>query len=302
MLGVLGDLVEDIVVWMHEPVQHASDTQVRIFKTRGGSGANVAAFAATRFPTRFFGCVGHDATGDAVVADLRSAGVDVREQRRGTTGTIVLLVDDTGERTMLPQRGASTLLEALSDDDLDGLELLHVPAYSFDGDDLRAQTLLTLRRARERGVLLSVDASSSAILRKFGTSSFLRLIANLRPAFLIANADEAQVLTGGTGSPRDLLRLIPETAIVVKAGSGATTVYRQGHDDLVVPVPPVADVKDSTGAGDAFAAGFLTTFLQTGALRESCVEGHALAAHVLQTAGAQMGNSYPEPFDTKENA
>lgn len=78
MLGVLGDLVEDIVVWLGEPVQDATDTEVSMHRTRGGSGANVAAFAASRYPTRFLGCVGLDAVGDSLIAQLDAEGVDVK--------------------------------------------------------------------------------------------------------------------------------------------------------------------------------------------------------------------------------
>lgn len=57
MLAVIGDVVQDIVVWCAQPKQDAIDTQCRIHMMRGGSAANVAAFAATRCTTRFIGCV-----------------------------------------------------------------------------------------------------------------------------------------------------------------------------------------------------------------------------------------------------
>src|SRR5690606_2710040 len=111
MLGVLGDLLEDIVVWLAEPLRTATDTDTTMHRTRGGSAANVAMFAAGQYPTRFLGCVGDAALGTALAADLEAHGVDVRLQRRGTTGAVIVLVDHTGERTMLPNQGASRLLE-----------------------------------------------------------------------------------------------------------------------------------------------------------------------------------------------
>ncbi|MFE7593279.1 carbohydrate kinase family protein, partial [Kitasatospora sp. NPDC057512] len=134
MLGVLGDLVEDIVVWADGPLRHGTDSGARVFRRRGGSAANVACFAAGQYPARFLGCVGEDAVGDGVVAELTGHGVDVRVSRRGRTGSVVVLIDQDGERTMLPDRGAATLLERVPDAWLAGLTHLHVPAYSFDGE------------------------------------------------------------------------------------------------------------------------------------------------------------------------
>ncbi len=51
MLGVIGDVVQDVVVWQLEEIRHATDTKSKIMMTRGGSAANVAAFAASRYPT-----------------------------------------------------------------------------------------------------------------------------------------------------------------------------------------------------------------------------------------------------------
>ena len=67
MLAVVGDLVEDIVVWVGEPVRAATDTAAQVFRSRGGSAANVAALSAGLVPTRFIGRVGPDAAGSSVV-------------------------------------------------------------------------------------------------------------------------------------------------------------------------------------------------------------------------------------------
>ncbi|MDE3131176.1 MAG: hypothetical protein KGL16_08465, partial [Acidobacteriota bacterium] len=101
MLGVVGDLVEDIVVWSPGAVRPATDNPSRITRTRGGSAANVAALAASiGTPARFIGRVGDDATGCQLVEQLSQCGVDVRAQRNGRTGAVVVLVDAAGERTM----------------------------------------------------------------------------------------------------------------------------------------------------------------------------------------------------------
>ncbi|QYH35163.1 carbohydrate kinase family protein [Salinibacterium sp. M195] len=290
MLGIIGDLVEDVVVWLAEPLRHGTDTEVQIFHTRGGSGANVASFAARLGPTRFIGCVGDDNLGTVLVQDLEAEGVDVRVQRKQKTGTIVILIDQDGERSMLPNRGAATLLQDVPDEWLDGLELLHVSAYSFNGAPVGPATIDVIRRAKQKGILTSIDVASTGMLSQYGEERFLDLMADLRPDFLIGNKSETAflglVVDGQLG--RQAARL-PDTIVVTKSGADPTTVHRAGDEPLVVPVPLVAEIRDLTGAGDAFAAGFLSAYLETRDLHTACVGGHSSAALVLASPGASVG-------------
>ncbi len=296
MLVVVGDLVEDIVVWLAEPLRHATDSAVEIFRTRGGSAANVAAFAGPIYPTRFVGCVGTDGTGRLLAAELTALGVDVRVQYAGTTGAIVILVEPDGERTMLPQRGAARLLADVPEEWLNGVSLLHVPAYGFDGGPLATTARDLVDRTRARGGLVSIDASSVGVIEGYGIASFVDLLADIAPDLLFANEAEALAL-GLTGGSPTMARLA-STIVVVKHGSEPTVVYAPGSDHLVVAVPPVTDVRDLTGAGDAFAAGFLTAYLADPDVAEACARGHALAAAVLASPGANRITEGPVPNPT----
>jgi len=291
VLGIIGDLVEDVIVWLAEPIRHGTDTDVEIFHTRGGSAANVASFAGHLGPTRFMGCVGEDSLGDSLVKNLADQGIDVVVQRRGTTGSIVILIDQDGERTMLPYRGAAKLLENVPDEWLDGLELLHVPGYTFDGDPVGNAVTDLIRRARERGILVSIDASSTGMLAHYGVEKFLDLMTDLRPDFIIGNQSESEFLgLAVKGEPGPNFSRLPGTIIVTKAGADPTVVLQGTEAKIIVPVPPVSEVRDLTGAGDAFAAGFLSTYLATRDLTDACVGGHSNAARVLSSPGASMAD------------
>lgn len=277
LLAAVGDLVEDVVVWLDGPLEHGTDTGCRVFRSPGGSAANVA--AAAEVPARFLGCVGDDPLGDALVAQLRDRGVEVHVQRRGRTGTVVVLVEPGGERTMAPDRAAAADLEPLPPGVLDGVAVLHVPAYGLIGGRTAGTVRDLVAVAARRGVAVSMDASSVAVLRQLGPAAYVALVEQVRPRLLFANAEEAQLLGLAQRPPTGV-------TVLVKDGPRPTTVLGPDGSATRVPVPAVAGVRDSTGAGDAFAAGYLSATL-AGEPAHACVaRGHRLAAAVLDRPGA----------------
>lgn len=278
-LTVIGDLVEDIVVWNPHPTQPGTDNASIIRRARGGSGANVAAVAARLCPTRFIGRVGADTTGDALIDDLRSLGVDVRAQRGGQTGTIVVLVDEAAERTMFPDRAAAAELDAITPNWLAGTRVLHVPAYGFETEVSAKAIRAAIGDVRSAGGAVTVDVSATALVRELGVDEFHRLIASLQPDVLFANAAEAALLGLSEVEPS-------HGAFVIKDGPRPVTVVEAGGHRTQVTPAPVSDVRDTTGAGDAFAAGFLASWMEGESIETACRRGNAVAAEVLTTLGA----------------
>jgi sugar/nucleoside kinase (ribokinase family) len=285
-LGVVGDLVEDIIVWTEGELRPATDNPSRITHTRGGSAANVAALAATTgTATRFIGRVGDDASGRELVDVLAARNVDVRVQRQGRTGTVVVLVDRTGERTMFPDRAAAAELSDVPTEWLESLTMLHATSYSFGAEPAASATVALLRAAAAAGITVSLDASSTGLLEDLGVASYVELVRLVQPSIFFANASEAALLALEQPPFSAMLR-------IVKDGAAPTTVIAADGARTIVPVHAVDGVRDATGAGDAFAAGFLAAQLTGRDVITAVEAGHALARAVLQSPGAALDSDH----------
>lgn len=279
MLCVIGDLVEDVIVRpVAAPPRPDTDNPASIERRRGGSAANVAAAAAAiGARVRFIGRVGDDACGDAVTAELAGGGVDVRVQRGGRTGTIVVVVEPGGVRTMFPDRGAAAELGPIDPGWAEGVTWLHVPAYTWCTPGMGEVTRAFCTSAQESGARLSIDVSSVATITAFGPARFTDQLQRLRPDVVLATRAEAALLT----SP------VPGL-LVVKDGPRAVTLRSPGGGTEEVPVVPVAEVVDPTGAGDAFAAAFVVATMTGAAPSDAARAGSTLASRVLARVGASV--------------
>ena len=279
VLVAVGDLVEDVVVWPESPTRYATDNPCVVRRSRGGSAANVAVFASALMPARFIGCLGADPVGEVLAGELTGHGVDVRVQRRGRTGTIVVLVDSAGERTMYPDRAAAADLNEVPEAWLESAAVLHVPSYCFAAEPARTSVLRLIKHAGQAGIPVSLDASSTGMIEEHGLARYLDLVESIRPSVFFANAREARLL--------DVVRpQFAKTMTVVKNGAGSTIVTPPGGVPSAVPVPEVLPARDSTGAGDAFAAGFLAARVHGADPVEAARAGHELARSVLFSPGA----------------
>jgi sugar/nucleoside kinase (ribokinase family) len=190
-----------------------------------------------------------------------------------------VLVDGNGERTMYPDRAAAAELTDVPGEWLAGAAFLHVPSYCFAAEPAATSVLRLIAGAGEAGVPVSLDASSTGMISEYGVDRYRDLVTAVRPAVLFANAAEAGLL--------DLARPeFAQTMTVVKNGARSATLTLPGDRAQAVPAPSAPPARDSTGAGDAFAAGFLAARMLGATPVEAVTAGHALARSVLFSPGA----------------
>ncbi|MEM8706149.1 MAG: PfkB family carbohydrate kinase [Actinomycetota bacterium] len=280
MLLTVGDLLEELLVQLRSAPVRGVDSSVRSARVRGGSAANVAAVdAETGGTPRFVGQVGDDALGYVLVDELRSRGVDTRVAHLGGTGVVITTVGQ-GSRTRLVDRGASRGPARLDPDLLDGVSQVYLAASAFTEDPLATAVDRFLAEVRERRVPLVLGGPTSADLDLLGAEPFHELVRTAQPDAVVLNRAEHQALGLHPREPFD-----GAGVTVITAGARPTLVLsRRGEADSV-PVPPIEKLRDRTGAGDGFLAGFLAS-RRTGADAVSASNaGHRVAARVLRNLG-----------------
>jgi ribokinase len=280
---VVGDVMVDVVTRLTAPVAPGSDAPARIAFEGGGQAANTAAWLAVAgVPVALVARVGAD------YDEPLARGLDARLARdpQLPTGTCVVLVAPGGERTMFPDPGANAALAPadLPDDLLVSGSHLHVAGYALLRDGSREAALSSISRARAAAMSVSFDPSSAALL----TGGLKRLGEGVD--LLLPNALEASSLTG-LEDPRAAALALAESfpeVVVTLAQDGA--LWTDGRQVVRVTAEP-AKVVDTTGAGDAFAAGFLAARLRGAGPEEALRTGCGLAARAIVTTGARPAES-----------
>lgn len=295
---VLGDVNVDIMgrvkAWP-EPGEDCLATKLEMHC--GGVGGNCAlGLARWGVPVRLLGCLGRDLFGDYVLKALDAGGVDVRGvQRTGAalTGMFYINVTPDGERTFFGGRGANGLLRvplpggALTR----GASAAHLAGHSFlnPGPEKAARQLLKAIHARGGWVSLDVGMEpSKAIPRKI-------LQMSSKVDILLLSLDEAAALTE-TRKPLEAfsrLRKAGAREVVLKLGKQGCIIAEDGTP-VVVPSFSVRTV-DSTGAGDAFLAGFLQARLRGWSAAEGALAANAAGALAASIVGA--GENLPGARD-----
>ena len=245
LVCALGDLTLDVTVRLSGPIAVGGDTDAEIRVSPGGQAANVAAWAAALGASaRFIGKHGTDDAGHLALAGLERAGVEVLGPAGGRNGVICSLVSPEGERSMAADRAAAAELrrEDVAPEWLEGCDHLFVSGYALPREPARSAAFRAVELARAVGAAVSVDLGTWSAIRDAGAESFRGLVAALAPDAVFANEDEERIL----GGP------LPEVIWILKRGARGCSFA--GDERAAIPVEQVVD---STGAGDALAAGWI---------------------------------------------
>jgi sugar/nucleoside kinase (ribokinase family) len=245
LVCTLGDATLDVSVRLRGPLAAGADTDAEIRLAAGGQAANVAAWAASLgADARFVGKRGSDRSGVFVAAELEARRVALVGPVAGRNAVVCVLVSPSGERSMAPDRGVAPELEAndVVPDWFDGCDHLFVSGYALFRDPVRTAARRAVALVRERGASVSVDLASWSGLQTAGAEEVRALLLELRPDVVFANEDEERAL----GGP------LADTVWILKRGARGCS-----FDGDERPIVPVERVVDSTGAGDALAAGWI---------------------------------------------
>ncbi len=239
----LGDLLLDVIVRLDAPLVPGDDQVAETRLGAGGQAANVAAWAASLgAEARFVGKRGDDAAGELAAHELRGLGVEIAGPVEGRNGVVVSIAA-AGDRTMASDRGASPTLRP---DELEAAwfecDAFHLSGYSLLREPIAFAALRAAELARRYGARVSVDLSSRTLF----DDRFRERLRELDPDVVFANERE-----------REELGELATTWVVKR---GAAGVLIDGEEFPAAATEAI----DTTGAGDAFAAGYLVGGVHVG--------------------------------------
>jgi len=286
---VIGDVMTDVIVIPEGPLVRGSDRRAAITQRPGGSGANQAVWLGSmETPVSFVARVGASDK-PHLEAYLRGFHVDPQLVADPTrpSGMLVTIVDPDGERSFLTDRGANV---ALSHSDmpvwlLDETRQVMISGYSLFAETPRLAVQWLAGEAMARGIPVAVDAASVGFVDEVGADRFLEWTAGFSTLF--ANADEALALSGETELAAQMRRLGANYGrVVIKLGAEGAAVGDATGVALQLPAPAV-EVIDTTGAGDAFAAAFVSAELAGGDISTCLKRGIEAGSRAVTQVGGQ---------------
>jgi sugar/nucleoside kinase (ribokinase family) len=247
LVVTLGDALLDVIVRLGEPLTSGADALAATRTAAGGQAANVAAWVvALGSQARTVSKRGDDLAGRVVTAELEGRGVEVAGPVAGRNGIVVSLVGVDGERTMASDRGVAP---ELAPADLEpawfACDCLHISGYALLATPIDGAALRAAELARGNGARVSVDLSAWTRIREHGPVRFREQLEELEADVIFANEAEWEIVGAAYG--------LAPTAVVKRGARGLLVL---GEERAELPARE-GEVVDATGAGDAFAAGFL---------------------------------------------
>ena len=278
----IGDTMMDVSVAINSEIEFAGDTRAKISSQGGGAAANVATWLAADNQDVFLNVrVGNDQPGDYLLRELAIHGVknSAKKLKGESTGVVVVLVDKNGERTMFPDSGANSGLSLKDLPELSQFSAAYFSGYALVNPNSRINALEILKNLNMPIVL---DPGTVGALRSLPLDEVRNWLGYA--SVLILNGDEAKFISGKSEIKEALnaLKKIVPTVVIKLGGDGAIAIADEICEVEIKREEPV----DTTGAGDAFAAGFMSSWFANHNLKDAINHGAALARKCIANVGA----------------
>ena len=292
-LLVIGDIMFDIVARIDGPPFAGSDHRAKISFLLGGSGANQSIWAShLGVPSKFCGCV-HADDYETIIDQFVEYGVNATLQQVAShSGRVVCIVSDDGERSFITDRGANDLLQLkfLSILLMNDVDHVHISGHLLYQEHIYHDIIDFIAKCKSKNIMISMDIGSASFVRDVGANRF-NVIAESCD-FLFANNDELKAISNDNiikneGQHQHSCHGI----IILKNGAdGACCV--DSYNNIIAESNGVeVSVVDSTGAGDAFFAGFISAYRKTKDMTIALTEGVKMGALCCTMVGARPGSA-----------
>jgi len=254
----IGEVNLDVVAIISSDINYGSDTAAKVSTHGGGAGGNVAAWLRIAgAQSHMLARIGKDAAGVAVRSEFDRLGVSYSEidVHGAPTGIVVVIVDKNGERSMFPDNGANSGLTLADLPDLTGFNAAYISGYALLDPKSRPGILQMIGKLKSSGLKIYFDPATVGGMSGVPIAEIRAWINQMH--CLLLNEQEALYLTASDNldfAIVDLLQICP--TVVVKRGSNGVTAANRGAEAISLPAIS-AQVIDTTGAGDSFAAGFI---------------------------------------------
>ena len=281
------DVVAQIPTSPHE-LHLGNDTRTIISTHGGGAAGNTASWLAVLGnDVTMVGRIGNDTAGSAITAEFDALGISygniVKEGLH--TGVVVCLVDPSGERTMLADNGANAGLEVSDLPALDAVDAIYLSGYAPLAPLSREGVLEMVRTINSRGIPIIFDPATVGGMQGVPVAEILSWCALMDT--VIMNEEEAIYLSGLSDleSALDFFVELTPRAIIKRGSAGAIGLERGGQ--IISVAAKTSAVVDTTGAGDAFAAGFIDAFTGRRDFSYAIERASAVAGHCVAIVGAR---------------
>ena len=278
----------DVTVLLNRPIVEGLESRAKISTQGGGAAANVASWLSfNKTPSYLVVRIGDDSAGQTLITELESYGVEhsSRVIPNMNTGVVIVIVGREGERTMFPDSGANSGLGLSDLPDLSQFSAVYLSAYSLINTQSRTGVLEMIDAIKAAGLRIILDPATVGVLIEVGVSAASEWLDFIDT--IILNEEESHFLTGKENPVEAAAKLLERVnTVVIKRGSNGALGQVRGCQLIQVEAKRTT-VVNTTGAGDAFAAGFISIWANNGPLIDALESGADLAAKCVALVGAR---------------